>query len=308
VVDVNRLPTIEVIEPIITDPKMKEDTSLQFQIAADDPDAYDVKNLIITWYFDTVVAQSSGSTYTYHADYAAAGEHVVTVVVSDLKDSTEYSWNLTVENVVEEAKTEKEEGALGLSWDLWGILLEVIVLSATGVLAFVGYQKLRKKKGALKIYMTKIEEISDLKEKDPIKFEKKLNELEEKINTEFKEGNIEDLHYLMLQEIIASKRGDIRRAEVSRKFRSLPKGIADNLDHMLKDGKISREEYMAFVSTIQKSTTLTSHERKELSKMVETWEVEDTGAEEDKVTEKIKSQEKIELAEWETDEDELVED
>jgi parallel beta-helix repeat protein len=309
VTDVNRLPTIEVIEPITPDPKMKEDTSLQFQIAAHDPDPYDVKNLLITWYFDDVVAQSSGSTYTYHADYAAAGDHVVTVVVSDLKDNVEYSWNLTVENVVEVEETEKEEGALGLSWDLWGILLEVIVLSSTGILAFIGYQKLRKKKGALKIYMVKIEDISELKEKNPAKFEKKLNELEEQINKEFKEGKIEDLHYLMLQEIIASKRGDVRRAEVTRKFQSLPKGIADNLDDMLKDGKITRDEYIAFVSTIQKSQTLTPYERQELSQMVEKWEVEDTGdLEDDKLTRRLKGKEKVELDEWEPGDDELNED
>jgi hypothetical protein len=309
VTDVNRLPTIEVIEPITPDPKMKEDTSLKFQIAAHDPDVYDVSKLEFTWYFDTVVAQTSGNSFTYFADYAAAGEHVVTVVVSDLKDSTEYHWNLTVEDVVEIQGTEKEEGALGLSWDLWGILLEIVVLLSTGVLAFIGYRRLSKKKGALKVYMEKIEDISKLKNKDPTKFERKLNEVEVQINTEFKEGKIEDLHYLMLQEIITSKRGDVRRAEVSRKFQSLPKGITENLDDMLKDGKITKEEYMAFVSTIQKSETLTPYERQELSRMVEKWEVEDTvNGKEEKLTERLKGKEKIELDEWEPEEDGLEED
>jgi Spy/CpxP family protein refolding chaperone len=171
--------------------------------------------------------------------------------------------------------SEGEERLMGLTWDQWGIFLEVIVVGASGLLAFIGYRKIRKKKGALKIYMSEIDEISARKEEDPIEYENKLNDLEAQINDDFKQGHIEDLHFLMLQEIITSKRGDIRKATISQKFDKLPEGVADELDEMLQDGKISRAEYEGFAATMSQTKSLTPDQRKELSRMIEKWEVED---------------------------------
>ncbi|UCE38329.1 MAG: right-handed parallel beta-helix repeat-containing protein [Thermoplasmata archaeon] len=266
--NVNLLPQIEVKEPISKSPKMKEDTSLKFMIDESDPDAEDT--LEITWYFDDVVVQTGGSSYTYFADYSAAGKHKVTAVVSDGTDETEYGWNLSVADVGEEL-------ILGLNWDQWSIILEILVIAGTGLLAFIGYSKIRKKKGALKKYMAEIDEISEGKGEDPVEYENKLNELDARINDEFKQGNIEDLHFLMLEEIMVSKRGEIRRAAVAHKFEELPEGVTRELDEMLADGRISREEYEGFVMTISQTSSLTATQRKELSRMIGDWEVEDKG-------------------------------
>ncbi|MCK5560299.1 MAG: hypothetical protein KAJ51_06880, partial [Thermoplasmata archaeon] len=300
----NRLPEVEVREPIVKDPKVIEDTPLKFLIVESDPD--DDDTLTINWYIDEVHAQTSGSSFSYTPVHADVGERVVKIVLTDGTDTVEYSWNLTVEP---KQVKEEEKGPLGLDWDVWGILMEIIVVSATGVLAFIGYRRLRKKKGALKIYLDEIEEIAKLKDKDPSKYETKLNDLEERINTEFREGNMEDLHFLMLQELIASKRGEHRRETVSRKFRSLPQGIAKNLDEMLEDGKISRDEYMAFATTMKESKSLTPFEKRELSKMISKWEVEDKGTvSEDPLTKKLKPKEKVEMAEWEDDDNDWDKD
>jgi hypothetical protein len=80
---------------------------------------------------------------------------------------------------------------------------------------------------------------------------------------------------MMLQDIISSRRGEARKAEITQRFDRLPEGVVKNLDEMLKDGKISREEYEGFVATISKTTTLSPYEKKELSKMIGKWEVED---------------------------------
>jgi hypothetical protein len=133
----------------------------------------------------------------------------------------------------------------------------------------------RKKKGALKTYMAEIDEISTRMEDDPVEYDYKLMELDDKINNEFKSGHIEDLHYMMLKDIISSRLGEARKAEISEKFDRLPEGVIKNLDEMLKDGKISREEYEGFVATISKTTTLSPYEKKELSRMIGEWEVED---------------------------------
>jgi hypothetical protein len=288
----NRIPEIEVEEPLVKNPRVKEDSTIKFGISVEELDTDD--NIDITWYLDGIaIPDEYSKTLNFRATHANIGHREIKVEVTDSYSTVDYVWNLTVEEQIEEL------GPLGVEWDVWGILLEVIVLLATGILAFIGYRRLSKKKGALKVYMDKIEEISKMKDKDPEKYESELSELEEKISAEFKEGKLEDLHYLMLQELIATKRGEGRRASVSKKFQSLPKGIADNLDEMLKDGKITKEEYQTFVLMMQKSKTLTPYEKKELSKIVSRWEVEDTGVStDDALAQKIKIRKKVELDEW----------
>jgi hypothetical protein len=269
VADVNRLPEIEVNEPTINDPKMREGESIKFIIDKSDPDEED--NTDVTWYIDGGVAQEGGDQFTYFADYLAQGDHEIKAVVDDGDDTVEYAWDLSVADVPEEAKEE----LMGLSYDAWGLIMAVISGLAAILLFLFGFYRVRKKKGALKTYMAEIDEISTTKEDDPIEYDYRLTELEEKINSDFRAGHIEDLHYMMLQDIISSRRGEARKAEISQKFDRLPEGVMQNLDDMLKDGKISKEEYEGFVATISKTTTLSPYEKKELSKMIGKWESED---------------------------------
>jgi hypothetical protein len=267
--NVNRNPQLDVLEPLTKDPKMKEDTSLQFRIDESDPDSEDA--LDITWYFDDVVAQEGGSSYTYHADFAAAGDHVVRAVVADGTDSAEYNWNLSVEDVEELGR----ETLLGQSYDWWGLVLAILSGVAAMLLALIGLMRVKRKKGALKKYMAEIDELSKDTSLSPEEYEEKLSDIEARINDEFKQGMIEDLHYLMLQDLVASKRGEARKAEVTSKFGRLPAGVVRDLDNMLKDGKITTEEYEGFVATIAMTESLSTEEKDELSKVIGKWEVED---------------------------------
>jgi hypothetical protein len=285
--NVNREPQIGGQQPLERELSMEEGKSLKFSIEESDPDSED--DLHVTWYVDEVQAPVEGSIFTYQPDFTASGLREIKAVVSDGTDTTEYNWSLDVEDVVEAADT--DERMLGLTWDQWGITLEIFVIAGTGLLAFIGYRRISKKKGALKVYMAEIDEISAHKDEDPIGTENKLNDLEARINDEFRQGHIEDLHYLMLQEIITAQRGGIRKAAISKRFEGLPEGVTKELDDMLKDGKISHAEYQGFVATMSQTTSLTPYQRKELSRMIGEWEVEDKDSiPKDSQTEKVKPQ------------------
>jgi parallel beta-helix repeat protein len=292
----NRLPEIAVVEPEGRSASIKENEDLRFAITKSDSDG---DNLDVLWYIDGVLVWEGSDKYTYSPDYASSGSHTITAEVKEIESgaNSTYSWDVEVADVGEAMDT-----FLGINWDLWSIMLEIIVIGGTGLLAFIGYRRIRKKKGALKIYMAEIEEVSVQKEENPQEYEEKLSDIEAKINDEFSQGKIEDLHFLMLQEIIAGHRGGIRKAAITRKFGGLPEGILKELDEMLKDGKISREEYDGFVGTISKTKSLSSEEKEELSKIIGEWEVEDKDlSEEDTPDEKVEPKETKEGKEQDVD-------
>jgi hypothetical protein len=287
--NVNLLPEIEVKEPISKNPKIKEGDSLRFIIEESDPDSEDTPT--ITWYLDDGVAQTGGSSYTYVADDLASGWHDVKAVVDDGEDTTEYEWDLNVQDVA-------AEELFGMSYDAWGLIM-AIISGLVAILLFVfGLYRVRKKKGALKTYMAEIDEISTSQEDDPVEYENRVNEIEDKINDDFRNGNIEDLHYLMLQEILTTRRGHVRKAAITQKFDKLPEGVTKELDEMLADGKITKAEYENFVSTISMTKSLTGDQKKELSKMIEKWEFEDK-----ELIEEKEGQEKVEPLEEKIDDE-----
>jgi hypothetical protein len=299
----NRLPEIAVVEPEGRSASIKENENLKFAITKSDSDG---DNLDVLWYIDGVLVWEGSDKYTYSPDYASSGTHTITAEVKETESqaNSTYSWDVDVADVGEAMDT-----FLGINWDVWSIMLEIIVIGGTGLLAFIGYRRLRKKKGALKIYMAEIEEVSAKKEENPEEYEEKLSDLEAKISDEFSQGKIEDLHYLMLQEIITGERGGIRKAAITRKFGGLPEGILKELDEMLKDGKISREEYDGFVGTISKTKSLSSEEKEELSKMIGEWKTEDKDLiGEDSKDEKVETKETEIKEEKEKDLDSSQED
>ena len=94
---------------------------------------------------------------------------------------------------------------------------------------------------------------------------------------------------LMLQEIFTNRRSQVRKAAITQKFDRLPEGVVKELDEMLKDGRISREEYEGFVGTISKTKSLSVGEKRELQRMISEWEVEDKSSmEEESLDEKVK--------------------
>jgi hypothetical protein len=263
----NRLPLITVIEPEGKSAKIKEGESLKFAITKYDPDG---DTLDVNWTVDGILVWEGSDKYTYTPTYASSGSHTITAEAyeKDTGVNSTYTWDVEVEDVATIA-----EEFLGFSYDWWGFVLGIISGIAAILIFMFGFYRVRKKKSKLKEYMMEMDRIEE--EEDPEVVEEKLIGLETQIKEEFSQGKLEDLHFLMLQEIMAGKQGEFRKAEVTRKFGRLPKGILKDLDEMLKDGKISREEYESFVSTISKTEGLSDKDKEELSRMIGEWEVED---------------------------------
>ena len=265
----NRLPEITVIAPEGRSATIDEGQSLAFSIIKADPDG---DSLDVFWYVDGVLTWEASDKYTYTPGFEASGNREITVEVRETEslDNSTYTWDIEVRNVVDVDRTER---LLGFSYDWWGLVLAILSGIVAILLATIGLMRVRRKKGRLKEYMKETDRL--MEEEDPTTIEEKLLEIEHQIKDEFSHGKIEDLHFLLLQDIIAGKRGEIRKAAVTRKFGRLPEGVLRDLDTMLKDGKISKEEYATFVSTVSKSESLTPEEKEELSGMIGRWEKED---------------------------------
>ncbi len=266
----NRLPVINVVEPEGTSASIKEKDTLNFAITKSDADG---DSLDVKWYVDGVLVYEGADKYSFTPDYSSIRSRNVVAEVSETESgaNSTFSWDIAVADVPE--GRDREE-FLDLSYDAWGLIMAIISGLAAILLFLFGFYRVRRKKGKLKEYMVEMDKVME-EDEDVEVVEEKLEGIENRIKDEFSQGKIEDLHFLMLQDIIDSKRGEIRKAEITQKFGGLPEGILTDLDEMLKDGKISRDEYEVFVSTISKTKSLSPYEKKELSRMIGEWEVED---------------------------------
>ncbi len=297
----NRLPKITVVEPEGGTASIKEGDTLNFAITKSDEDG---DNLDVTWYIDGVMAFEGSDKYTFSPDYSSSRIRNITAEVSETESgaNSTFTWNVQVADVVE-----GKEEFMGLSYDWWGLFLAVLSGVITAIIAAFGLLMMKHKKDRLKEHMLELDRVIE-EDEDPDVKDEKLTEFQDRIKEEFSSGQLDDLHFLLLQEVLASKRGEIRKAAISEKFERLPEGVVKDLDDMLKDGKITKGEYESFVATISKSKTLSPREKEELSKMIEKWE--DVDKEEDKGEDKEedKGEDKEEDKEEESEIDNILQE
>lgn len=271
----NRLPEIRVVEPEGKTASIEESDTLNFAITKSDPDG---DSMDVTWWVDGVETFEGSDKYTFSPGYDSDRNRNITVEVSETESgaSSTFSWDIAVANV---DISEGRETLLGLSYDAWGLIMALISGLAAIMLFLFGFYRVKKKKGRLKEHMVEMDKILS-EDEDPDVIKDKLVDFEAQIREEFSQGKLEDLHFLMLEEIISSRKSEVRKAEVTQKFGRLPKNVLQDLDKMLDDGNITKEEYEDFVGTISKSESLSPAQKKELSNMIGEWEAEDKDGEE----------------------------
>ena len=98
ITNTNRAPIITATNPVAIHQNMNETDSKKFQITAMDPDS---DPMTYSWTLDTIdISGTSGNNYTYVPTLQDAGDHVLSVTVSDGKGGTNSTeWHITVGNL-----------------------------------------------------------------------------------------------------------------------------------------------------------------------------------------------------------------
>jgi parallel beta-helix repeat protein len=262
--NINRIPVMQIKAPLDPHPTVRKGKTLSFDVSYSDLDIEDTPMII--WYLDDEAQTSGETTFVVDPENLDLGLHTLEAVVSDGSSSVSYMWNVTVLE-----STEHSDEYLGLKWDQWSIVLEGLVVGITGLIAFLGFLRLRKKKGALQRYMKQIEDDMKNWKDDPDKAEKKLITMSETIETDFTHGKIEDFHYFLLDRQIKESLREIRQTKIKRDFTALPDHLRKELNLMLEDGRITDKEYKSFVGTISKSEGISTQDKEGLRKLMRTW-------------------------------------
>jgi len=106
ILNVNNAPNITSYTPVSLTPNTAENSSLQFSVTATDEDLIHGDILTYIWYLDSVNQSSnqssaplSNQSWLYEPDFTAAGQHNITVIVSDSFNETDsVTWNVSVNN------------------------------------------------------------------------------------------------------------------------------------------------------------------------------------------------------------------
>jgi len=98
ILNINDPPSITSYAPLELIFNMAENSLLQFNVTADDPDLIYGDSLRYAWYLDSV-NQSANQSWLYHPDFLAFGQHNLTVIVSDNFNETDsVTWDASVSN------------------------------------------------------------------------------------------------------------------------------------------------------------------------------------------------------------------
>jgi len=98
ILNLNSPPNITSYIPFNLTLNTAENLSLQFSVTAEDDDIVYGDVLTYTWYLDSV-NQSSNQSWLYEPDFTAAGQHNITIIVSDNSNETDsITWNVSVNN------------------------------------------------------------------------------------------------------------------------------------------------------------------------------------------------------------------
>jgi hypothetical protein len=165
----------------------------------------------------------------------------------------------------------EDDGKISLG--RWGdpeVIVAIIALLGMGIGSGVGIWFRKKKRKRFSLLLTKIDEVYSSYKMHPRKCELELEKIRVEVDSDLKESVIDENNYSILKTRIDEIKQEIRRESLQGKIQDLPKDIELQIKDMLIDGKISQAEYKKFMKVL-KSSTMTTSDKKEMMKLVETW-------------------------------------
>lgn len=153
----------------------------------------------------------------------------------------------------------------GTNWEMIGAIVGIIAVAG----ALVGWYISKKKKSKTSDYLNNINVTYTQYKSDTSKCEANLYLLKERIEKDFTSGKIDDQAL------------DFLHRRIEKYLKNVRLGIVEDLDlspearkeisEMLKDGKISEEEYNSFT----KSKNISDKDRKKMEKHLSKWKRKD---------------------------------
>ena len=154
----------------------------------------------------------------------------------------------------------------GTNWEMIGALVAIIVALAAGI----GWFLTNKKKSKTSNYLSEINSTYNKYKTDTSKCEANLYLLRERIEKAFTQGKIDEHNLSLLH------------GRIERYLKNVRMGIVDDLDisaaakqelsKMLKDGKVSEDEYTSFVQ----HKNISAKDKSNVERYISKWKGKDS--------------------------------
>jgi hypothetical protein len=245
-----------------------------------DPDPYEGQE-----YFVYVLESDVDETTEFHfntqdvnGSYAElSDDNWENFVVGDFLDSDGPKNGDTNSDTNGDGDTNEDRDDRSFNLGPWGdpeVIVAIIALLAMGIGSGIGIWLRKKKRKRFSNLLTKIDNVYGSYKMHPRKCERELEKLKAEVDHDLKNSVIDENNYSILKERIDDVKQEIRSESLRTKVQDLPDDIELRIKDMLIDGKITQAEYNKFMKVL-KSSTMTSSDKKEMKKLMESWMKED---------------------------------
>ncbi|MBU0536375.1 MAG: hypothetical protein KKE20_05380 [Nanoarchaeota archaeon] len=153
-----------------------------------------------------------------------------------------------------------------INWEMIGVILVILGGLVTWFIS-------RLVRGKTAKYMTDIDGAYNKYRMNTNKCEAELTHLREKIESDFKNGKLNDQGLAILEKRIEKYSRELRSSIIDGRF-ELPNDLHGSIKKMLADGVITKDEYAHFKDALKK-TSLGSSDKAELKKLMKRWKESD---------------------------------
>jgi hypothetical protein len=282
--------------PILSGPDVYFDgDDWVFNVTYSDPDG-DEANYVDLYIDDEYYSDM----YTTDTDPFAGQIYEVHVLEDDVDEDTEFyfeaedvrlsyadlydeEWenfivrDFVTDDPVNDDDDDEDEGidfGLPEGWNDPEVIIGIVALIAMGTGSAIGIWHRKKKRGRFTELLTQVDDVYSSYKTNPRKCERELEKIKSTANEDLKSGAIDESNYSLIKDRAEELKREIRSETLHTKMGDIPQEMELKIKDMLIDGKISRKEYKKFM-TILKSADMTSSDKKEMKKLVDSWMKDD---------------------------------